>query len=151
VKIRADEHVSRRIVETVRAICLTEGWTLDQVNEAGDGGKPDQHWLHRFADAGGQAILTADVDFPTRPHQVAAVYNTGIKIILLPSKWAQARGFLQASHILLWWPRMEAKLKDMKPRECYRPDWTINDATGAFKKIDIDFNKALKKLGKAGT
>ena len=66
--------------------------------------------------------------------------------MLLPSAWAQAKGILQASHILLWWPRIVDQLKLMKPRECYSPDWNLDAKRGKFKKIEMDFDKAYRRL-----
>jgi hypothetical protein len=36
----------------------------------------------------------------------------------------------------------------MKPRECYRPPWNLQE-TGEMQKVDIDFQSASKKLKKA--
>src|SRR3546814_6654109 len=58
-----------------------------------------------FMSDGGDAILTADRDFLENAPQVEAVFNTGAKVIHLPAKWGQARGTLQAAHILMWWSR----------------------------------------------
>jgi hypothetical protein len=138
--------VSPRIVETVRAICLAQDWVLDHVIDAGDGGSSDTHWITRFAKTGGQAILSADTDFALKPPQVIAVFRTGLKVMLLPPQWGSARDFLQAAHILLWWPRIEVQLEAMRPRECFRPEWNVGDKTGKFHKIDINFHRAQKKL-----
>ena len=110
MKIRADEHVSKEIGRAVRELALSPGFELTHVIEIGDRGSDDVHWITRFALDGGDAIISADTDFCKRPHQVMAVNNTGLRLIHLPSRWANARGDLQAAHILLWWRRIEAKL-----------------------------------------
>lgn len=149
MRVRADEHVSPEIAEAISRLILSPGWQFDHVYDAGDRGTPDEHWITHFAKDGGQAIVTADTDFIHRPPQVVAVSNTGMKVLHLPRKWANAPGYLQASHMLMWWPRIETKLSEMKPRECYQPEWNVSGETGQFKKVDIDFAKAFKKARKA--
>lgn len=149
MKIRADEHVAPAIIAILRAIALSPEHELDSVFSAGDRGSSDVHWITKFSGEGGEAILTADTDFIKNPPQVAAVFNTGVKVIHLPPKWAGAEGRLQAAHLLLWWARIETTLKAMKPRECYRPPWNLQES-GEMQKVDIDFQSASKKLKKAG-
>ncbi|WP_033927069.1 hypothetical protein [Sphingomonas sp. 35-24ZXX] len=148
MKIRADEHVAEAIIRAVREIALRDGWTLDSVVSAEQAGKPDVHWITEFMLGGGDAILSADRDFLENPPQVAAVFRTGAKVIHLPPKWGQAKGALQSAHILMWWARIEACIVSMKPRQCYRPPWNINE-TGELQAIAIDFQAAHKKLKKA--
>lgn len=136
------------IVQAVRDIALSAGWKIDSVFDAGDRGCSDVHWITAFMETGGDAILSADRDFLENPPQVVAVFNTGAKVIHLPPKWGQAKGRLQAAHILMWWERIEECIKEMKARECFRPPWNIND-TGTMQKVAIDFQTAHKKLKKA--
>lgn len=97
---------------------------------------------------GGHAILSADRDFLENPPQVDAVFRTGAKVIHLPPKWGQAKGRLQAAHILMWWDRIERCVTTMQARQCYRPPWNINEV-GELHKVAIDFQSAQKKLKKA--
>ncbi|MCA3564977.1 MAG: DUF5615 family PIN-like protein [Methylocystis sp.] len=149
MRIRADEHVSPEIVKAVRDLILSPDWGFDHVYDAGDRGSDDVHWITKFANDGGDAILTADKDFIQKPPQVMAVFNTGVKVVHLPPRFCNARGYLQAAHILCWWPRIEIQVVRMKPRECYQPEWNVSGETGKFKKVDIDFANAAKKLRKA--
>ena len=100
--------------------------------------------------AGGGATRAGKKD--ARPHKRAknAVFDTGLRVIQMPSKWGHARGHLQAAHTLLWWPCIEKTISEMNQRECYRPDWNIKQAADmALKKVTIDFQKAQKKRRKA--
>jgi predicted nuclease of predicted toxin-antitoxin system len=148
LKIRADEHVSREIVRAVREMALTPALELTHVIDIGDRGSSDVHWITKFAREGGQAILSADTDFVKRPHQVMAVKETGVRVIHLPSRWANARCDLQAAHILLWWRRIELQLQRMAPRECYRPSWNISEE-GVLQKVNIDFQDAEREAARA--
>jgi len=144
LRIRCDEHVSPVIVDAVRTIALRPGWEISSVLSVGHGGDADVHWITKFAEDGGDAILSADTDFLKLEPQVNAVFDTGVKVIHLPARWAQAKGRLQASHILQWWERIEDTVEKMKSRECYRPDWNVSE-TGKMKKVVIDFARAQRK------
>jgi predicted nuclease of predicted toxin-antitoxin system len=150
LKIRCDEHVSPHIVAIIRDLALSPGWEISSVRDVGDSGYADVHWITKFAEENGDAILTADKDFTTLEPQVNAVFDTGLKVIQMPGRWGYAKGHLQAAHILLWWPCIEKTLSEMSRRECYRPDWNMKQAADmALKKVKIDFQKAQKKRRKS--
>lgn len=113
----------------------------------GQSGYSDIHWVTAFANAGGTAIITADTDFIHTPPQVDAVFRTGIRVIHLPSRWAQSKISLQTAHLLIWWNRIETKITEMKPRECFQPKWNVTE-DGELQQIRLDFGKAQKKLKK---
>lgn len=150
MNIRFDEHVSIIIVKTIQNIALRDGWDVSSVLTVGHGGDSDVHWITKFAEENGDAIISADKDFLTLEPQINAVFDTGIRVIHLPHRWAQARGQLQAAHMLQWWTRIEDQIAAMKPRECFRPEWNISE-TGKMKKITIDFAKAQRKRRKKRT
>jgi PIN like domain len=148
MKVRTDEHISPEIVRAVREMSLSPGWEISSVFESGDRGAADEHWITRFARNGGRAIISADVDFFKSPPQVLAVFNTGIRVIHLPPKWANAGCHLQAAHVLLWWRRIEARISAMNDRECYRPPWNINES-GELMRVQVDYAEAHKKYKKS--
>lgn len=150
MKIRCDEHVSPQIVTIIRELALSPGWEISSVREAGHCGDDDAHWITKFAQEGGNAILTADKDFTTLEPQVNAVFDTGLKVIQMPGKWGHAKGHLQAAHTLLWWACIEKTVSEMNQRECYRPDWNIKQAADmTLRKVKIDFQKAQKQRRKS--
>lgn len=148
MRIRADEHIAPAIVQAVNSIALGEGFELTSVLKEGFKGSSDVHWITAFAADGGLAILTADTDFLKQPPQVQAVERTGVRVIHLPSAWANSTRAVQAGHLLIWWQRIEAQLKAMKPRECYSTPFTVSDSI-PLKKVAIDFQGMNKKARKA--
>ena len=116
MRIRADEHVSREIVRVICELALSPDFEFSSIFQVGHDGSPDEYWATEFAKGGGDAILTADTDFFRKPNQVVAIDRTGLKVIHLPSRWANARAHLQTAHILMWWPRIEVKLQEANPR-----------------------------------
>ena len=148
MRIRADEHVSPKIVRMICDLALTLKFELSSVFDEGHDGTKDQYWVTEFSNDGGDAILSADKDFFRKPHQVVAIDKTGLRVIYLPPKWANAPGYLQASHILMWWPRIERKLAEAKPRQVWVVRWNISE-TGELIRKKVDYGAYRKKLKKA--
>lgn len=147
MKIRADEHVSERIVRLVRDMTLSPTWELSHIAEEGQRGAADEHWATQFANEGGHAILSADKDFHTKPNQIIAIQRTGLKVIYLPAKWQGAQCHLQAAHVLLWWDRIEKKVKECKQREFWQTQWGFSQDAELVQKA-LHFQDAEKKLKK---
>lgn len=148
MRIRADEHVSLGIVHMVRDLALSAPFELTSVYETAQRGTDDAYWVTQFADDGGDAILTADTDFFKKPHQVVAIYRTGLRVIYLPPKWANAQRHLQAAHILMWWRRIAQKLLDANPREVWVVKWNVSE-DGDLERKKVNYAEAHKKLRKA--
>jgi hypothetical protein len=120
LKIRADEHVSPEIVRAIRDMALGPDWKISSVLDH-DRGSDDVHWITHFARDSGHAILSVDTDFFKVPQQVVAIFDTKLRVIHLPAKWANAACHLQAAHLLLWWRRIEACVAEMDDSQCFRP------------------------------
>ncbi|MFQ5972369.1 MAG: DUF5615 family PIN-like protein [Alphaproteobacteria bacterium] len=148
MKIRADEHVSQSIVRMICELAPTPGLEFTSIYDVGHGGTGDDYWATEFANDGGQAIVSADTDFFRKANQVVAIDRTGLKVIHLPSKWANAPSHLQAAHILMWWPRIKRKLQEAKSREVWLVPWNINE-DGELRRKKVDYAAHYKKLKKA--
>jgi len=149
LRIRADEHVAPAIVRAVNDIALGEGFELTSVLNAGFAGASDVHWISAFAADGGDAILTADTDFLKLPPQVMAVQRTGLRVIHLPSSWANGKRAMQAGHLLIWWRRIETQLAATKPRECFTMPFNVSE-DAEMKRVPLDFHGMGRKAKKAG-
>jgi len=99
LKIRADEHVSPKIVRAIQSLALSDGWELTHVRDHPSARTADETWMPRFALEGGQVILSADRKI-LRPHQLAAISQGNLIGVFLSAKWAEARRYAQAAHIL---------------------------------------------------
>lgn len=142
MKVRADEHISPRIVRAVQTIALSDGWELTHVRDFNSARTADETWIPRFVLEGGQVILSADRKILSRPHQLLAISEGNLIGIFLPAKWAEARGHAQAAHILWWWPRIEAIIKISKPKQCWRVPYEFGEAH--IEEITINYEQALR-------
>ena len=148
MRIRADEHISVKIVRSINEIC-GQGqfgeFDLSSVYDEDHQGSSDEYWVTEFAKKGGNAILTADTDFFRKPNQIVAIHQTRLTVFHLPQRWANAQAHLQAAHILMWWPRIVATLRDGKQSEVWTVPWNIRES-GELKQRKIDYQEAYTKL-----
>lgn len=144
MKVRADEHVSPKIVQVLKLISLSAGWELTGVREAHPPRTADQTWVPRFAAEGGQAIITADVNMLKRPHLMAAVQQSGVFGLLLPSAWAQSKRHIQAASMIHFWPEIEATFTDAQPGEFWRLPSALY--SGALEKVVVNYAAAARAV-----
>jgi len=141
LKVRADEHVSPRIVRAVRESVLAGGWELSHVREVHERRTSDETWIPRFAASGGKAILSGDRKMRARPSQIKAIHDSEIVGIFMTSQWAESPGPDQAAQVIFWWRRIEAIIAGAKPGDCWLVPYGF---TGEIKAIPINYEKALK-------
>lgn len=115
MKIRADEHVSPRIIAAVRSLKLPRQLTLSSIYHAGHQGREDVDWITLFAQEGGRAILSGDRDFIKRPPQMSAVAAHGLIIIAMPPPWCTQGLDVQASCLVRWWRKIEETVSAASP------------------------------------
>lgn len=136
MKIRADEHISPKLIRAVQSIALSHGWELSHVREHNAARTADETWIPRFVAEGGQVILSADRKIMARPHQLMVLIESKLIGIFLPAKWAEARGHAQAAHLLWWWPRIEATISTSRAGQCWKVPYDFGD--GALEEIKIN-------------
>lgn len=148
MKICADEHVSTWIVGIIRDSCLDRKHSLEHVEDYYLRGVDDEIWVRRFAKAGGEAIISADANMLRRNHELIAICDSGLRLVVLPSKWANATRNLQASHVMFWWPKIQDTISASPPRKCWKVPWGYNDKE-PLHSITVDFEDARRKIKKA--
>lgn len=149
MRICADENVAPKLTELLRQQLLSPGYTLETVDDHQAKGVKDEIWVRSFAKAGGQAIVGGDLAITTRPHELVAIHQTGLRLIVLDPKWARQPKHLQISYLFYWWPHIEAVLASAGPGHCFKVPWGWPEKTeGAIKPITIDLQSAYKKLKK---
>lgn len=142
MRVRANEHVSPKIIQVLRIASLNSDWELTGVREFHGARTADQTWVPRFAAEGGQAIITADANMLKRPHLIAAIQQAGVRGLILPSVRAQARRHVQASSLIYFWPQIEAAFGDALPGEFWRLPTTLH--AGALEKLNVNYAAAAQ-------
>ena len=130
-------------MRAVQLLTLSVGWELTHVRDMHEARTPDETWMPRFAAEGGHAFLSADRKMLGRPHQIAAIAESGLIAIFLSSKWAEAKRHEQAANIIWWWPRIESTIASARPKQCFRVP--IHFGAGTLEEIRVDYVKSASK------
>jgi PIN like domain len=150
LKICTDEHVSTWIVGIIRDSCLGSNHSLEHVEDYHLRGIEDEIWVRRFAKAGGEAILSADSEMLRRHNEIVAICDSGLRLAILPSKWANSARNLQASHIMFWWPRIQYVFTSCRPRQCWKVPWGYNEKDTLIQ-VKVNFENSRRRLKKSST
>lgn len=149
MRICADENVAPKLTELLRQQLLTRGFTLETVDDHQARGVEDDIWVRKFARAGGQAIVGGDIRMTEKPHEIVAIMEEGLRVVVLDQRWSRAAKNVQISYLFYWWPHIEAILSKADAGRCFKVPWGWPDKPeGAIKAIGIDLQGAYKKLRK---
>ena len=146
MKICADENVAPKLTAMLREQLVSKEHTLETVDDYAAKGVDDQIWVRKFAAAGGEAIVGGDFAMTKKPHEIVAIAETGLRLIILDQRWPRKPRHIQISYLFYWWPPIEVVLKAAKPGQCFRVPWGWGDTEDAIKQIPIDLQSAQKKL-----
>lgn len=150
MRICADENVAPLLSALIRGALLDRRNTLETVDDHQARGVDDDVWVRKFGNAGGEAIVSADAKLLTRPHEVIAIVESGLRLVVLPSQWVNAKKNVQISFLFYWWPHIEAVLAGSRRGQCFKVPWHWNETKDAIKPHTIDAQGAYQKAKKAG-
>lgn len=119
---------------------------LETVDDHRARGVEDEIWVRRFANAGGEAIVSGDAAMTKRPHEIVAINETGLRLVVLDERWPRQKKHIQISYLFYWWPHIEAALALAGVGKCLKVPWGWGDPTGAIKPLPIDLQKAYKQI-----
>jgi PIN domain-containing protein len=146
LKIRADEHVSRKIVRALELLVLRADWQLSTVRDVHEARTLDETWLPRFASEGGRAVLSGDSKMLKRPYELKAIRGSGLIVIVMASPWQNARRHEQAASLIWHWPEVATLLDTASAGDCFRVPFTFGRSR--VERLKIDYDKAIKSLDK---
>lgn len=146
MRLCADENVGPALSRLIRDTVLSPQHQLDTVDDYAARGVDDQVWVRRYADAGGEAIIGADSAMTRKPHEIVAIVETKLRLIILDERWPRERLHLQASYLFYWWPHIEAALENMRSGTAVKVPWGWGNPTGAIKTMQLDAQGAYRKL-----
>lgn len=132
--------------ELIRKHLASRSFVIETVDDHQARSVDDVIWVKKFADAGGDAIIGADSAMTTRPHEVVAINETGLRLVVLDQKWVRAKKHVQIAHLFFWWPRIEIALNGSAKGKCFRVPWGWSEADDAIKPFALDLQRAYKQL-----
>jgi len=124
LKIALDKHVPAGMVRVFKALASERKmlWSVANTRRSGDRGelivvsaddyepdptdtdyikRSDAPWLERFAKDGGDIVISGDTKMYEKPHEIVAIQQTGLVLVLFENKWNEW-DFFQKSALLLW-------------------------------------------------
>jgi hypothetical protein len=148
LRLCADENVAPKLSLLLREQLLSKGFQLDIIDDHAARSVDDQIWVRKFAASGGQAIIGGDAAMSKKPHEVVAIAETGLILIILDERWPQQKKHVQISYLFYWWPHIEVAIKNAKPGQCLKVPWGWNHPKDEIKLMAIDVQAAYKKVRK---
>lgn len=149
MKICADENVAPALSKLIKEQLLSREHSLETVDDHQARGVDDKIWVRKFADAGGEAIVGADFQMNKKPHEIVAINETGLRLVVLDEKWPRQKKNVQISYLFYWWPEIERTLATAGKGQCFKVPWGWpNDTANQIKPIRIDLQKAYKQVKK---
>lgn len=148
MRLCADENVGPALSRLIRDTILSREHQLDTVDDYAARGVEDQVWVRRYASAGGEAIIGGDSAMTRKPHEIVAIVETGLRLVILDEKWPRERLHVQASYLFYWWPHIEAVLNTMRPGSAVKVPWGWGNTKDAIKAVQLDAQAAYKRVRK---
>jgi len=119
IKVALDANVPQRLVWMLQSGFGDQGFEfLWEPNFAAANAK-DEAWTAAFRRFGGQLVITGDKNLAKRPHQILAFMESGLIGFFFERRWANHDLPFKAAHMMIWWPRIQSKFGECKPRECW--------------------------------
>jgi hypothetical protein len=147
LRICADENVAPKLSRLIRDQLLSPRHVLETVDDHQAGGVDDQIWVRKFAAAGGEAIVGGDFAMTKKPHEIVAIAETGLRLVVLDQAWPKAKKHWQMAYLCFWWPQIEAALESAKKGQCLKVPAAF-DANRPIVPIKVDLQDAYAKVKK---
>ncbi|MEM7663875.1 MAG: hypothetical protein AAF292_16650 [Pseudomonadota bacterium] len=113
--VGVDANISIKVVRLLQTLYSEHDFRPVGGGPAND----DTLWIAEFADAGGEALLTLDKRIQSRPHEVLALFNSGLLTCAFDfGKLKDMRA--QAILILEYWRTLERQWLDDDPPRVIR-------------------------------
>jgi hypothetical protein len=150
LRICADENVAPKLTGLIREQLLSKGHSLATVDDYQSRGVDDQIWVRKFANAGGEAIIGGDFAMTKRAHEIVAIAEAGLRLVVLDQRWPREPRHIQISYLFYWWPHIENALAVMPKGACWKVPWGWGEPKNALRALPIDVQAAYAKLRKKG-
>lgn len=150
MRLCADENVAPKITRIIRDHLLSGKHQLDTVDDHRARGIDDQIWVRSYAQAGGEVIIGGDGAMLRKPHEVVAISETKLRLVVFDEKWPRQKFHLQLSYVSYWWPYIEAALETSKPGQALKVPWSWNAERDVIKPVQVDLQAAYRKVRKQG-
>lgn len=104
--------------------------------------------MTRFAQDGGQVVISGDTRLRSRPHELAAIVECGLIAYCFERRWSDKNFFTKSAMLLHWWPKIREHMKSAPKGTCWEIpfQWNWKDLID----VTADPAKISKTKGKQG-
>src|SRR5690606_11464749 len=95
----------------------------------------DESWADSFRRFGGRVVISGDKNIAKRPHQVLAFKENRFVCFFCDKNWASKDGMFKVAHLIYWWPRIQNKINESQPMDCWWVPALIQRAE--FRKVEV--------------
>lgn len=83
------------------------------------GERGDAGWVVRFAEAGGDVIISGDVMMRSNVHERLALSETGLITYFWNKNWNRKSFFFKSAMLFNWWPRIDKHMQASQRGKCW--------------------------------
>lgn len=136
----------------IREQLCSRDFILETVDDHAAKGVADQIWVRNFAKSGGDAVVSGDVAMTKKHHELLAIHETGLRLVLLHESWARQKKHLQIAYLFFWWPYIEEVFRTARPGQCFKVPWAwpADASPKAIKLLSLDIQEAYRKQKRRG-
>ena len=135
VKIACDVNIPQRLVRVLQTGFGDQGFEFIWEPEFAAATADDEVWADAFKRFGGQVVLSGDKNIAKRPHQMIAFQDNDFICFFCDRLWNNQDLTFKVAHLVYWWPRIQEKLADSVPRDCWWVPMGIRPLP--FRKVEI--------------
>ena len=152
MKLCADENIAPKLSAMIREQLCSRDFLLETVDDHAAKGVDDQIWVRNFAKAGGEAVVSGDAAMTKKHHEVLAIHETGLRLVVLDERWARQKKHLQIAYLFFWWPSIEEVLRTARQGQCFKVPWAwpADPSARSIKALSLDVQEAYRKLKRRG-
>lgn len=138
MKVAFDENMPRALVSAFSGI-LKDQIGDYEISSAQDYSDPPQTtdvpWLKKFADAGGEVIITGDKKMRGKPHERKALHDLGLITFFFKPQFNHLPYFEKLAMCIRWWPHIIEKIEQSKAGECWEIPLTTTGNSSDMRNV----------------
>jgi hypothetical protein len=129
-------------------LVLRNDWELSHVRDVHEARTSDETWIPRFASEGGRVLLSGDGSMLRRPHELKAILESRVVVVVMAPPWQNSKRHEQAAAIIWHWPAIEVALLTAADGDCWKVPFAFGKSA-ALEKMKVNYAKAIQGTTKA--
>lgn len=142
MKVAFDENIPHQMYGAFRGLVGSPSFKHDLCS-ARDYRPPDERgdvgWVGRFADDGGEIIISGDVAMRANIHERIALSESGMITYFFEPRWGRQNFYIKSAMLLKWWPLIDKHMQLSERGMCWEIpfQWTAADFRDVTPRPDL--------------